>query len=131
MAHRRMKGSSEGKPQADAVDLSFELLGSEINSNTESLKQIEAARCGRGLAVAVFAHRRTSRGGHERCHRRDVERMASAARGTSNTNDVDRIVGHCQRGRGVEHGSLKSRQFVHRLALDPQTDNESGDLRVG
>src|SRR5688572_23208574 len=78
----------------------------------------------------MLRHLRAGRGGDERRAGRDVERMRRIPAGAAGIDEMP-IVAHFYRGRELAHHLRRRRDLADGFLLDPQADDEPGDLRRG
>jgi len=98
-------------------------LGRQVEPHAERLEHVGGpARRGRG-PIAVLHHGGTGARHHESGHGRDVDAAVPISAGP---DDVHGLTGHVDRYGVREHRVREPREFLNRLALGPQRDEEAG-----
>ena len=131
VTHGRVICAGKREPDPGFSDYFFEPFGCHIEVDAERFKQVEAARGGRSLAVAVLADDRTCACGDEARHRRHVERCLAAARRTAHADDIDGFGRNVQRRGRLTHRPHHAAELRHSFALLAQRSDVARDLCVG
>jgi hypothetical protein len=128
-AERRVERRGEAEADAGGPDAVRDPVGRQLDGDTERLEHVGGAALRRGGPGAVLAHGHPGTRGHDRRHRRHVDRVGLIAAGP---DDVDRRVPQVvteRHDRGVlEHGVEQAGELGRGLTLGAERDHEPDQL---
>jgi len=126
--HRAVMVGREHEADTDLIDAGRHLFRRLVDVDAERFQHVDAAAGGRHRTTAVLGHCRTGCRRDEGPGGGNVEGLDTVAAGTAGIDQMGGVVNAHMRGEAA-HDMGRRRDLLHRFTLDPQTDEQGGDLR--